>query len=218
MPLQEVSIYLRPFGEIEAYRIDGRLKGGSKPNYDDNSTNQLLKFNLSFSEPVNPDGDLIDIKNGDEIFITNDSERLDIFDYLLAGKVYRRQKTPNGLLSAGKFTFNLNIRQHDFSGYKKFNLLYPTATDLETYLNDIFLNPEYPTKEILGGVLTDGTVIDKYVLLSENVELPPFEHKNSHIGHLNNATDLVSYKWREVFYCEPDETTGINVISQVEIW
>jgi hypothetical protein len=207
----ELCIWYKPFDESDYYRIDDRIK--SKPKFDNNDISSLVKFDLLLSVPVDGDGNKVDPRNGDEIVITQDSTRNSIMYNRLAGKIFRREKTPNGLIASGNFTFDLSIEQRGFS-LLPFEINETETQSLTTYLDLIFLTN---TTDLLGGILSDGTIIPKYNLLSADVDVLPVQKIDIAQKQLEEIRQRINYDWQLISYSEPDGDS-LKYINQVEIW
>ena len=226
---QELIIYHRKYPYPIWQRIDQYILGDSLPSGQGQPDSQFYSFNLAFYNPffIDPLDNTfkpLKIANGDDIAIISDSTKTSVLDNIACGTVYQNNIKIIGFNADYGYyvtTSSLNIKQRDFST-RIFRLDKNSFTDnssiqdLSTVLDFIFNDDN--TKQDLGGVLSNGQVIPKYALLSNDISMQVFDIESTTIKVLTDVLKSIDYEWGIRYFSCPDTTNNIKIIQQVIIW
>ena len=214
-----LSVYLRQYPDATYTNIASRVSKDSRPEGKKNNGSDLFQFNINFIDPVDADGNLIILDTGDDIVITDDENRLAVYGTNCVGKILRMEKDVKGwsgirgINRLPMIEFKLTCENRNFSHYP-FTLTYEDAALLSVILDAIFLTNTVG----LGGILTNGTVITRYLLNSPDVSIANYQFTGTAIEHLKEILGIIGYQFKIYFYAEQDSTNTVRTIAQVQIW
>lgn len=217
-----LPLYYKPNGTTKWRLIGNYIKSDSKPYGNNNQNFALLQGEISVINPRNEDDDLVFPVDGDDIACLTNLSGNKILDDAYCGNILRHERVINAWIDPftsdrrPSLTFVITLQQRDFSK-GIFTIPFSTTYNLVYLLDLVFLNY---TRDDLGGVLNNGTVIPKYILDAPNVDIASFQFDlGKALDFLTAVTSAAgNYKSGIQYVVEPDSTNTLNIIQQVKIW
>lgn len=184
--------------------------------FDNDINTKLFEFDLKIYNPQDSSLEPIYINTGDEIAITNNTYNAILGNGILAGKVEKIEfPLDKGLNENNIYEHNLlytlRVQHHNFSNVD-LSLFIDEILPLSTLLNDYIL-PETS----LGGIKSDGTVINKCNITSD-IDIEPLNFEGSNLDVLISLCNQVSYLFTSNYDCEYDSTNLINLFQYLNVF
>jgi len=223
--INKQPILLKKYNAIKWIDISNYIDHNQLPGSSDPENNSLYQFSLGFIDPQDDNGNYITIENGDDIAIlTSDSTQ--ILDNLKLGCVTTKTIPPPVLdCSSGinrlKLSYSLTITQRDWSFYplQLSNKVFDDNSNFQYLLTILtYIFSSNFVRDDLGGVMANGTIIDKFVLLGENIEMQVPEIEGISREILTEILNQIGYAWGVQSFSEPNAETTIKTFYQVVIW
>lgn len=215
-----IKAILKAWGQDEWVDITDNISG-DLPELSDNDVSSLGVFDIEFKDT---DDQLLTFETGYDlalIELDDDENLLGIYGEKMYGKIKTIEVEPNFIgeydendLADPQFTYKLTIEQRDFSTIP-FELDYEGVKSASAIVTKIF--EQYVRKE-LGGVLSGGTVIDRFEITCDDYDLLNFKNKGTARRQLNEVCSRASWAWELIGVIETHETNNYEILSKVRIW
>ena len=216
----DIHIFYRAFGTDTWLDVGRFVANDSLPSFSENDKSSFAQSGFKLISPKDFDDNYIIPEVGDDICITTDNSKTEI---LGNGNCYGKILRINSTIKTWDFEvspptpkgweYDITIEQRNFSRYY-FKQEQPLLNQsLSTLLDLILAN----NTKGLGGVI-NGETVNKYILESDDINIPSFVAEGTIIDILNQLLDEVGLQWKVLSFVEPETTNILNVVSTILIW
>lgn len=215
-----INIFYRAYGTTEWVDIGAFIKKDTLPSFDSNNLNNLAQCKFTLIQPVNDSNIPYQLKNGDDICITDSLALESVFGDVCAGQIIKQSPKVITYIQDNDsnwipyFEYEITIENREFSReyliFKAEDTINSTFSDL---LNRIFAN----TRQGLGGMLLSNNIQKYSCLVDSSITVPSFSFTGTNRECLTNLCQQMGLYWRIGYYVAPDNTNNISLIQQVVI-
>lgn len=215
-----IKAILKAWGQDEYIDITDNISG-DLPELSDNDVSSLGVFDIEFKDT---DDQLLTFETGYDlalIELDDDENLLGIYGEKMFGKIKTIEAEPNFFgeydendLAEPQFTFKLTIEQRDFSTIP-FELDYEGVKSVSDITTKVF---EQYVRNDLGGVMPSGTVVDRFEITCEDLNILNFKNKGTARRQITELYNRVGWAWELIGVIETHETNNYTVLSKVRIW
>jgi len=226
-----MKVFYKIFGE--AYWHNITKYNEQLPEWETNINTELLEFELSLITPFDESDNVIIVKTGDDIVLTND-DITDVIGGVLAGVIISVNTTILGRSNNDywEVKYDIRVRNRDFSSkYVYFDEKVPISledlldkifydfTDYEgnTYMPSVSNNESGILNGYTGGTI-NGNIVPKHINLSDNIEVQSFESKGSPLTCLVDLLESIGYYFSIQYFVEKHSVNQLNLVQQYVIF
>jgi hypothetical protein len=204
----DIHIFYRAFGSDTWLDVGRFVASDSLPSFSENDKSSFAQSSFKLISPKDFDNNYIVPKVGDDICITTDNSKTEI---LGNGNCYGKILRINSTIK----TWDFEVSPPTPKGWEyDITIEQPLLNQsLSTLLDLILAN----NTKGLGGII-NGETVNKYILESDDINIPSFVAEGAIIDILNQLLDEVGLQWKVISFVEPEPTNILNVVSTILIW